>query len=204
MARFLAGLTLAVAMGSTAWAQEQEIKFEDPKLNFTEALPAEWAPKSFGPELGLRAGYIKARDAEEGTWFGGVQVRVPFTPVLAIEGSIELHSSEFENGDIEIIQWPVQASLLVFLMPSSPVCPYVLGGLGWYYTTVDFSGSLDGVSSETDSAFGAHIGFGARFDLGGLTASADLRYLFIEPNGDALEDEDFDSIQLVLSVSFPF
>jgi len=204
MARILAALTLAVAMGSTAWAQEQEIKFEDPKLNFTEALPAETAAKLFGPEFGLRAGYVKPRDADDGTWFGGVQVRVPLGPVVSLEGSIEFHSSEFVDGDIEVIQYPVQASVLVFLLPSSPVCPYVLGGLGWYYTTVDFSGSLDGVDSETDSTVGAHLGFGARFDLGGLTASADLRYLFIEPNEDALEDENFDSIQLVLSLSFPF
>jgi hypothetical protein len=37
-----------------------------------------------------------------------------------------------------------------------------------------------------------------------MTASADLRYLFLEPDEDALQDEDFDSIQLVLSLSFPF
>ena len=53
--------------------------------------------------------------------------------------------------------------------------------------------------------FGAHLGFGARFALGGTaTASADLRYIFLEPDEDALNDEDFDTIQLVLSLSFPF
>jgi len=197
MTRFLTALAMVTAMGSVAWAQD--VKFEDPKLNFTGAESL--AP---GPEFGLRAGYIKPRDADDGTWFGGVQVRVPLTPVLAIEGSIEFHSSEFADGDIEVVQWPVQASLLVFLMPDAPVCPYVLAGLGWYYTTTDFSGSLSGVDSETDSLVGAHIGFGAKFALGGATASADLRYIFLEPDNDNLDDEDFDTIQLVLSLSFPF
>jgi len=99
----------------------------------------------------------------------------------------------------------VQASLLVNLLPSAPVCPYVLGGLGWYYTTIDFSGSLSGVDSETDSIFGAHLGFGARLSLGGTTTlSADLRYIFLEPDDDQLEDEEFDTIQLALALSFPF
>lgn len=205
MARILGALILAVAMGSTAWAQE--VRFEEPKLAFTDTVPEslDSAPILLGgPEFGLRAGYLKPRDADEGTWFGGVQLRAPFTSVLAIEGSIEVHSSEFSDGDIEIIQYPVQASLLVFLMPESPVCPYVLGGLGWYYTTTEFSGSLDGIDSETESLFGAHLGVGARFSLGGATASADLRYIFLEPDEDALEDEDFDTIQIVLSLSFPF
>lgn len=204
MTRNLAALAMVVAMGSTAWAQD--IKFQDPELNFREAGPVEWAPKAPVPEIGLRAGYVKPRDADDGTWFGGVQVRVPLAPMFAVEGSIEFHTEEFSDGDIEVVQYPVQATLLFFPMPDAPtVKPYLLAGLGWYYTTTDFSGSLSGVDSDTSSMFGAHLGFGAQFALGGsMTASADLRYIFLEPNDDALEDEDFDTIQLVLSLSFPF
>ncbi len=204
MRQILAVVALALGLGSTAWAQD--VKFQDPELNFREAGPVEWAPKAFGPELGLRAGYLKQRDADDGTWFGGVQVRVPLAPMFVVEGSIEFHTSEFADGEIEVIQYPVQATLLFFPMPDAPtVKPYLLAGLGWYYTTTDFSGSLSGVDSETDSMVGAHLGFGAQFALGGsATASADLRYIFLEPNEDALDDEDFDTIQLVLSLSFPF
>ena len=203
MARNLAAAAMVVVMGATAWAQE--VKFSgEPEVAYTTAGPVEWAPLGLGPEFGLRAGYIKPRDADDGTWFGGVQLRVPLGPVLTVEGSIEFHTSEFADGEIEVVQYPVQASLLVNLLPSSPVCPYVLGGLGWYYTTIDFSGSLSSNDSETESIFGAHLGFGAKFKLGGMTASADLRYLFLEPDDENLDDEDFDSIQLVLSLSFPF
>ena len=203
MVRNLATVALVVAMGSSAWAQE--ITFSDRKLDLTGAGPAEWAAKSHsGPEFGLRAGFIKPRDADDGTWFGGVQLRVPLTSVLAVEGSIEFHTSEFVDGDIEVVQYPVQASLLVFLMPESQVCPYVLGGLGWYYTRFNFSGSLSGIDSDTESMVGAHLGFGVRIALGGANLSADLRYIFLEPDEDALQDEDFDTIQLVLSLGFPF
>jgi len=203
MVRILAALALVVAMGSTA--RGQEVSFSDPKLDLTIALPVESALKAHGgAEFGLRAGYIKPRDADDGTWFGGVQLRVPLTSVLAVEGSIEFHSSEFADGDIEIVQYPVQATLLAFLMPESKVCPYVLGGLGWYYTRFDFSGSLSGIDSDAESMFGAHLGFGARFVLGGTNLNADLRYIFLEPDEDALQDEDFDTIQLVLSLGFSF
>jgi outer membrane protein with beta-barrel domain len=204
MARNLAAVAMAMAMGSAAWAQD--VKFSEPQLNFMDAHPIEWAPKAPVPEFGLRAGYVKPRDADDGTWFGGVQARMPLTPMFALEGSIEFHTEEFADGDIEVVQYPVQATLLFFpLEGTMSVKPYLLAGLGWYYTTTDFSGSLSGLDSDTTSMFGAHIGFGAQFSLGGTaTASADLRYIFLEPNDDNLDNEDFDTIQLVLSLSFPF
>jgi hypothetical protein len=57
---------------------------------------------------------------------------------------------------------------------------------------------LDGVDGETDSMFAAHLGGGVRFG----PFSADIRYHFVEPNEDALEDEEFDTLQIVLSYSF--
>jgi hypothetical protein len=202
--RNLAALVLAAAMGSVASAQDPvldlSLLWDAPKCADNITLS-----KVSGPEFGLRAGYIKPRDADDGTWFGGVQVRVPLTEMFALEGSIAFHTSEFADGEIEVVQWPVQATLLVFILPqAASVSPYLLGGLGWYYTTTEFSGSLSALDDDTESMFGAHIGFGARIGLGAASASADLRYIFLEPDGDRLEDEDFDAIQLVLSLSFPF
>lgn len=202
MTRNLAMVAVILAAAPAAWAQD--VQFRDPVVLFTGS---ESASVISPPLFGLRAGYIKSRDADDGTWFGGVQARVPITPLLTIEGSIEVHTSEFADGDIEIVQYPVQASLLVNLPlgTGTSVTPYGLVGLGWYYTTTDFSGSLSGVDSDTTSMFGAHLGFGAQIALGGAASvSADLRYIFLEPNDDALEDEDFDTIQVVLSLNFPF
>jgi outer membrane protein W len=125
--------------------------------------------------------------------------------MFAIEGSIDFHASDYEDGDIEVIQWPVQVSALWFILPKAKITPYVLGGLGWYYTTIDFSGSLDGLSGETDSMFGAHLGIGARLLIGqSMSLSGDLRYIFLEPNEDALEDENFDTLQFTVSLGFGF
>jgi len=204
MARNLAAGLLVLAMGSAAWAQESLVR--DPALTFMGGGEVEFIPKIPLPELGARVGYLKERDADKGTWFAGVQVRYPITDMFTLEGSIEFHTSDFADGEIEVITYPVQASVLIFPLPKTPVvAPYIVAGLGWYYTTVDFSGSLSAFDSQTESMFGAHIGFGAKMSLGGAsTVSADLRYIFLEPNSDELKDEQFDTIQLVLSISFPF
>lgn len=204
MKRCLLAMAFAVATGSAAWAQG--VTFSDPVLGFTGAGPAEWAPKALRPEFGLRAGYFKVRDADDGAWFGGVQVRIPLNERFAVEASVEIHATEFEDGEIEVLQYPLQASLLFFLMPqSAPLAPYLLAGVGWYYTVVDFSGTLSGFDGETDHWFGGHIGFGARMMVGSsMSVNGDLRYIFIEPDGDNLEDENFDTIQISLGLSFEF
>jgi len=206
MSRNLAAGLLVLAMGSAAWAQEEVSLSRDPALTFMGGGEVEFIPKIPLPELGLRVGYLKERDADKGTWFAGVQIRYPLTDMFTLEGSIEFHTSDFADGEIEVITYPVQASVLIFPLPKTPmIAPYVVAGLGWYYTTVDFSGSLSAFDSQTESMFGAHIGFGAKMSLGGAsTVSADLRYIFLEPNSDELKDEQFDTIQLVLSISFPF
>jgi hypothetical protein len=196
----LSAAALVVAMSATAWGQE-EVRFEDPKLD----LGADHDRLVLVPDFGLRAGYIKPRDADDGTWFGGVQVRIPLASSIALEGSIEFHTSEFEDGDIEVVQYPIQVTLLIFLFPEMPVCPYVLGGVGWYYTRVNFNGVLSSEDDITDNFFGGHLGAGVRLGMGGAAVlNLDVRYIFVEPNEEELEDEDFDSVQFVIALSFPF
>ena len=207
MTRNLA-MAFVLAMAGPAWAQDAGVRmsdFQDLELNYVTADPAATAAGEPGMEWGIRVGLVRPADSDEGTWMAGLQVRFPLSPMFAIEGSIDFHSSEFSDGDIEVIQWPVQVSLLWFILPKAKITPYVLGGVGWYYTTTDFSGSLSGVDSDTESMFGAHLGIGARLSLGqSLSLNGDLRYIFIEPNGDALEDEDFDTIQFTVSLGFGF
>ena len=194
-------LVAAALIGGASLARAQDLALYDPGALATVFAPEpepEPVLKEGGIAFGLRVGYLTIRDAEDGTWFGGVQVRVPLGDMFAVEGSIEFHASDFEDGDIDVVQYPVQASLLWFILPKSQFCPYLIGGLGLWYTTVDFSGSFSSESSTTDSMFSAHLGAGVR--MGAF--SADIRYHFIEPNEDALEDEEFDTFQFVLSYSF--
>lgn len=50
--------------------------------------------------------------------------------------------------------FPLQASLLLYLAPRWAVSPYLLGGVGWYYTHVSGSGGA------TDHRYGPHAGAG--------------------------------------------
>ena len=200
MGKILSAAILVVGLATAAQAQDYLV-IDPATLPVVTDLNADPAPEMLAPGgigFGIRAGYLTMKDADEGTWFGGIQARFPIGGMFAIEGSIEYHSTEFEDGDIELIQWPVHVTLLWYILPNAGVRPYLLGGLSWWYSTVDFSGSLDGVDGETTSMFGAHLGGGVQFG----PFSADLRYHFIEPNEEELEDEEFDSFQIVLSYTF--
>ncbi|PIS46780.1 MAG: hypothetical protein COT17_06840 [Elusimicrobia bacterium CG08_land_8_20_14_0_20_51_18] len=83
--------------------------------------------------IGPRAIRTSPRDADEGSWSAGGQVRLYLSPALGLEGSIDYIRHDY--GPLtQIKTYPVQASLLAYLMPDSAVCPFLLGGAGWYYT----------------------------------------------------------------------
>ena len=157
--------------------------------------------------LGPVAGYLRVRDADRGSWFGGVQARYRFLKFLGVEGSFTFRRDRFEDGDIVVTQYPVQVTGLVFPFPRSAIEPYGLVGVGWYYTRVDFDDSLGG-GDETDRLFGVHLGAGLQVELGpGFALFSDFRWIFLdEPSTDnsQLEEEEFDSWQVTLGGSFRF
>src|SRR5258707_1202320 len=71
--------------------------------------------------IGPRASYFKPKDADKGTWYAGAQVRFRMSPVLGLEGSIDYRKNDYANGGFMVKSYPVQASLLVALIPHSPV-----------------------------------------------------------------------------------
>jgi opacity protein-like surface antigen len=158
--------------------------------------------------LGPAAGYLKVRDADRGTWFGGVQARLHLAPFLAVEGSITFHRDEFQDGDVEVTQYPVQVTALLFPFPHSPFRPYALAGGGWYYTHFEYSGLFSVFEDETDSIFGFHVGAGAELHLGpGAFLFADFRWVFLdEPNTDNsnIRKEKFDYGQVTLGLGIKF
>jgi len=206
--QLVATLALLGALAGAAWAQDLEpVSFYVP----LDADPAATAPQGLpGPEffLGLRAGYLRAKDADEGTWHGGVQARLFLIEHLAVEGSIEFHQSDFEDGDVVTTTYPVQLTGLVVPFPDWKLRPYGLAGVGWYYTHVKFSGTLSLLEDETVYVVGVHAGGGADYRLGPTASlSADVRYIW-------LDDTEFDNIdvkgsdisywQLTASLNFRF
>jgi len=196
MKRAVAGVALFVLSAGAVEAQDYSL-WLDPSLQQPRAVPV--------PTLGARAGYLRQRGADQGSWFGGVQMRQPVSLTFGLELSGELHSSDFSGGDAKVQQFPVQLSGLFHLYPGAAYDLYLLLGIGWYYTRVEFSGALAGMASETDNIFGAHLGLGADIGAGtAMTIDADLRYIFLEPKAGALESERFDTIQFTIGLNFPF
>ena len=222
---FAALISLSV-LGSAAFADEDEFR----ELPVSVADPAgEWAPEFGLPappwmaleeiprdredgetnefSLGPVAGYIKIRDADRGTWFGGVQARYRFLKFLAVEGSITFHQDRFQDGDVIVTQYPVQVSGLIFPLRPSAFEPYGLIGAGWYYTRVEIDTPLF-EDDDTDHLFGVHVGAGAQLELSPRFAVfADFRWIFLdEPSTDNsnLREEEFDSGQVTLGGSFRF
>lgn len=160
--------------------------------------------------LGGRVGYLRVKDADEGTWTGGIQARLYLAHgFVAVEGSIEFHQDEFADGDIVVTQYPVQVTGLVFPFARQdwPVQPYALAGAGWYYTRIDYDDAL-GLDEDTEHYFGVHVGAGGDLRLGERTfLNADFRWVFVDEPGidnSDLDEEEWDFWQATGGINFRF
>ena len=155
--------------------------------------------------IGPMGGFLKARDADRGTWFAGVQARLRFLRILAVEGSISFHQNEYFDGDVVVTQYPVQVSVLLLPFPDGAIDPYVLAGGGWYYSRIDYDDSIGG-GDETDRSFGGHVGAGANFRVSPrLSIFGDFRWVFMDEPGvdnSNLRDEKFDFWHVTFGLSF--
>jgi len=126
--------------------------------------------------IGPRAVYVTPKDADEGTWSGGAQARLHISPSLALEGSIDYRSNTYFHITT-IKTYPVQATILAYLMPGVFVSPYLLAGAGLYYTEVD--GPLN--FTNTYSRFGVHAGAGLEIMINqSLSLDGSYRYVWLE------------------------
>ena len=124
-----------------------------------------------GISVGGRAMYFRAKDADRGNLSPGVQVRMHLSPMFALEGSIDYRKEQFGGTVVDV--YPVQASLLMYLMPGSRLTPYLLGGGGWYYTQVRPP------HQHTQYRFGPHAGAGLKLSLNNhWSVDGSYRYLW--------------------------
>jgi len=133
---------------------------------------------------------------------GGLALRGDMTPFLMAEIGGSYRSEERSGGDLHLKQWPITASLWLKPMPML----YAGGGVGWYYTTLDYS-KASSFSDETSSEFGVHLGGGLRVPIAPI-ASLDLngRYVFLGELDQKLSteklDPDFWTTTLGLAIKF--
>lgn len=126
-----------------------------------------------GVTVGGRAAYYRPKEADSGTLNGGLQIRFHITPVIAVEGSGDYRRNRYGGTRVDI--FPLQASLLLYLAPRWAVSPFLLGGVGWYYTHVQGSGGA------TNHRYGPHAGAGLEAALGRRwSIDGSYRYLWTQ------------------------
>ena len=99
--------------------------------------------------VGGRAAYYDPQEGQSG-WFGGGQVRLHPWKFLAFEGSADYRSEDTAGSRIHT--YPVQVSALIYPLGHTRLAPFLLGGGGWYYTTVKGPASMRVEVSSFSSA----------------------------------------------------
>ncbi|MBV8882006.1 MAG: porin family protein [Planctomycetaceae bacterium] len=156
--------------------------------------------------IGPIGGYLKARGADRGTWTAGVAARLYFARFLGAEAGISFHDNSYADGDIHVVQYPVQLSLLFFPFPSWDLQPYLLGGAGWYYTRIHYHDTLAALDDQTEHWFGGHVGAGVEIAAShAVSVHVDFRYVFVDPKTDIRNgDGNADFWMVTFGVLFGF
>ena len=145
-------------------------------LSFSTLFAASRGDKVFS--IGVRETITEKMDSDENNYFTGIQVRAMIAPSLVLEGSLDYREETIElyHQKNTIKTYPLQATLIGYLIPSSPVTPYILGGAGLYFH--QFNGDL---SLKADNVFGLHAGFGLEIMLSeNISIDSSYRYIWLE------------------------
>ena len=120
--------------------------------------------------IGGRATFYRPQDADHGLWAPGVQGRLRLNKGYAAEFSADFTHHSIGQTTIDVV--PVQATLLGFFYPDSTFTPYLLLGIGWYYTKVRDQ------TTHTENRWGPHAGVGVSL-ITGDHWSVDASYRFL-------------------------
>jgi len=132
-------------------------------------------------DVGVRGGYMRMSEADDGAFLGGGFFRTDWREVVFIDASVYYHSEEVaRNADLELI--PIQLSAMLFLLGRDNLLnPFVLGGGGLYWNRT----TVTGEETESEFDFGWHLGFGGDYNLSDrMFVEADFRYIWLDTNSD--------------------
>ena len=147
-----------------------------------------WAQFGIGGHLSMVRGDVETETSAER--FTGGHIRARMSPRTALEVSLDTRSESNDAETLRVRETPLQASLLLFPIPTA-FAPYLLGGGGWYSHKVETLAGDETVASVTTRDFGWHAGFGAELRLGrhaGL--HGDYRYTFLDFGDDERDDDE--------------
>lgn len=151
--------------------------------------------------LGGRATYYDPKDGSS-EWYGGAQLRLYPSHYFAIEGSADYRRNDF--GDTRVHSYPVQVSALIYPLGTTRLAPFILGGGGWYYSTVKGPGGFD----DTQNRFGLHAGGGLQFFLNRhWSIDGTYRYIWLEKvqsRDQNIVDKKFDDNGHMITIGLNF
>jgi opacity protein-like surface antigen len=151
--------------------------------------------------IGGRATYFDPQDAD-GEWYGGAQARLYLGRYFGVEGSADYRRNDF-NGT-RTHTYPVQVSALIYPFGSTRLSPFILGGGGWYYTTVKGPGNFD----DTQNRFGLHVGGGLQFMINRrFSIDGTYRYIWlekIESKNQNITDKNFQDNGHMITIGLNF
>jgi hypothetical protein len=143
------------------------------------------------PYAGARVGYLQLKDVDTGSLNFGILGGLYFAPRVAIEGSLDYHTADFDQYGRET--YALQGSLYVYPFTAKHAFrPYGVAGAGfyWNYYNADEDSSVP-EDNRTDGGFHAGFGFDvlltkqAAGSISGtkqepIALTVDLRYLFTQ------------------------
>jgi opacity protein-like surface antigen len=204
----LAGAAMVIGLGAPLFAQASpmpDYRISSPESFRDEEESVTHAAIAPGFSIGLRGAYMNDPDVDfdSGEVFGGAVVRVHIFDMLSVEGYGAWHRED--ENDVETDIYPVQLSALIYFFPHSPISPYLIGGVGWYFFDVEFDHPFEEFDFD-DESFGYHAGLGIDFQLGPhVSITVDGRYIWLENESDFIpEVSDDEAYQLMGGINFDF
>ena len=153
--------------------------------------------------LGARIGYLEVEHVDSGNLNLGFMFGYAFTPLFAIEGSVDYHTPEFDLAGRETYAFQASAYLYPFARLTR-LQPYAVGGVGYYLSRYEFEPFLN-LDNEKVGDGGFHAGFGVDIPVTEELAGSDdwritidVRYLFTQES----ESADIESDGFLLSLGF--
>jgi len=122
--------------------------------------------------IGPSVAYMKAKDADKGTFLYGATARLNFL-MFGVEGTIHYGEQKYYNDVVKVQQYPASLSGMFYPLPFV----YGIAGIDWFNskTTID----MPGVAATTNSEMGYHFGAGVQLSLGPIYLTGDFRYVLL-------------------------
>lgn len=141
------------------------------------------ATAQFFASVGVHAGYSQTKDAGSGSFIGGGQVRFRLLSFIGAEALVEYRQTTYQSGGVDVLQvkdYPVQLSAMLYLIPAGPVQIYALGGFGSHFTTSEGLGPAANAPSTTQTKWAPQAGAGVEiWPSKNFFISGDVRYVFL-------------------------